>query len=255
MSDRRALLTIAVLTVVSLLAAAPRVLAQDVAPPASEGSAPLARVAGPTSGAASILSGRTLGGGQTMVSAALGWPGIWAELALSPGSELNIHVRGTVLYGSPVMGLVAGAGGELAIPVRVHVFAEGAIDLALRLTPRISLGEGAIFGERMGLGGALAGAALLDAHAVLGIAVDPNVTLIVGAGGGAGGSLVDGSSIGAAWVARVAGELGVEALMSRDTMLFAHVEGGWGFAPDRAGLPFYPARERLGVSLGMGYLL
>ena len=109
------------------------------------------------------------------------------------------------------------------------------LDLALRLTPRVSVGEGAIFGERMGLGGALAGAALLDAHAVLGIMIDPNITLIVGAGGGAGGSLVDGSSLGTAWVARVAGELGIEALMSRDTMLFAHVEGGWGFAPDRAG--------------------
>lgn len=229
--------------------------AEQVVEPPGEDAGPLARVAGPTSGAASILSGRTLGSGQAMVSAALGWPGIWAELALAPGSELNVHVRGSVLYGSPVMGLVAGAGGELAIPVRVHVFADGIVDLALRVTPRIALGEGAIFGERMGLGGALAGAALLDAHAVLGLAIDPNVTLIVGAGGGAGGSMVEGSSVGAAWIARVAGELGIEALMSRDTMLFAHVEGGWGFAPDRAGLPFYASRERLSVSLGMGYLL
>jgi len=244
-----------VLALAPWLALASTAQAQQVTARPSEEAEPLARVAGPTSGAASILSGRTLGAGQAMVSAALGWPGIWAELALAPGSEVNVHVRGSVLFGSPVMGLVAGAGGELAIPVRVHVLGDGVLDLALRLTPRISVGEGAIFGERMGLGGALAGAALLDAHAVLGIAIDPNITLIVGAGGGAGGSLVDGSSEGPAWIARVAGELGIEALMSRDTMLFAHVEAGWGFAPDRAGLPFYPARERLAVSLGMGYVL
>jgi hypothetical protein len=215
----------------------------------------LARVAGPTSGAASILSGRTLGSDQRMLAAALGWPGVWAELALAPGSEVNVHVRGSVLYGSPVMGLVAGAGGELAVPVRVHVFGEGNVDLAIRMTPRIAMGEGAIFGERTGLGGALAGALLFDTHGVFGIQVDPNVTVVVGAGGGAGASVVDGSSQGIAWIARVAGELGVEALMARDTMLFAHVEGGYGFAPERTGLAFYGAREVLSVSLGLGYLL
>jgi hypothetical protein len=224
-------------------------------PGTSASPEPLARVAGPTSGAASILSGRTLGSGQAVLSAALGWPGIWAELALAPGSEVNVHVRGSVLYGSPVMGLVAGAGGELAIPVRVHVLGEGNVDLAIRLTPRVALGEGAIFGERTGLGGALSGALILDAHGVFGIQVDPNVTIVAGLGGGAGASLVDGSPEGVAWVARVAGELGVEALMSRDTMLFAHVEGGYGFARDRVGVLFYPAREVLSVSLGMAYVL
>lgn len=221
----------------------------------SQDDAPLARVAGPTSGAASILSGRTLGSGQAMLAAALGWPGIWAELALAPGSELNVHVRGSVLYGSPVMGLVAGAGGELAVPVRVHVFGEGNVDLAIRMTPRVALGEGAIFGERTGLGGALAGSLLFDAHGVFGIQIDSNVTIVVGAGGGVGASVVDGSAQGIAWVARFAGELGVEALMARDTLLFAHVEGGYGLAPDRTGVPFYGAREVLSVALGMGYLL
>jgi hypothetical protein len=101
----------------------------------------------------------------------------------------------------------------------------------------------------------LSGGLVVDVHGVLGFAVDPNVTLIAGLGGGAGGSIVDRSSLGVAWVARLAAELGVEALVSRDFMLFAHVEGGYGFAPDRAGLPFYPAREVLSVSLGAGYVL
>lgn len=222
---------------------------------ADDSDAPLARVAGPTSGAASILSGRTLGAGRTVVAAAAGWPGVWAELALAPASEINVHVRGTFLYGGPFMGLIEGLGGELAIPVRVHVLGDGQIDLAVRITPRLAIGEGRLFGEREGLGGTLSGGFVVDVHGVMGFALDPNVTLIAGLGGGAGGSLVDRSSVGAAWVARVAGEIGVEALLARDFMLFAHVEGGYGFAPDRSGLPFYPQREVLSVSLGAAYVL
>lgn len=241
----------AMLIVSSLLVATP-VAAQEVVSSSEE---PLARVAGPTSGAASLLSGRTLGSGETMIAAAAGWPGVWGEVAFAPASELNIHVRGTFLYGAPFLGLVEGIGGELSVPVRVHVLGDGQIDLAVRMTPRIAVGEGRLFGEREGLGGAFSGGLVVDVHGVLGFAVDPNVTLIAGLGGGAGGSIVDRSSLGVAWVARLAAELGVEALVSRDFMLFAHVEGGYGFAPDRAGLPFYPAREVLSVSLGAGYLL
>lgn len=216
---------------------------------------PLARVAGPTSGAASLLSGRTLGAGQVVVAAAAGWPGVSGELALAPTSEINVHVRARLLYGAPLLGLVEGLGAELAVPVRVHVLGDGQIDLAVRITPRVSIGEGRLFGEREGLGGALAGGLVVDVHGVLGFAIDPNVTLLAGLGGGAGGSSVEGSSMGIAWVARLAGELGVEALLSRDVMLFAHVEAGYGFAPDRAGLAFYPGRELLAVTLGAGYVL
>lgn len=222
---------------------------------ADDSDEPLARVAGPTSGAASILSGRTLGAGRTAVAAGAGWPGAWAELALAPTSEVNVHVRAALLYGAPIMGLIEGLGGELAIPVRVHVLGDGQIDLSVRVTPRLSIGEGRLFGEREGLGGSLSGGFVVDAHGVLGFAIDPNVTLIAGLGGGAGGSLVDRSSVGLAWVARVAGEIGVEALLARDFMLFAHVEAGYGFAPDRAGLAFYPQREVLNVSLGAAYVL
>jgi len=224
-------------------------------PATSESEGPLARIAGPTSGAASLHSGRTLGSGQAVIAGAAGWPGAWLELALAPASELNIHVRGTFLYGAPFLGLVDGIGAELAIPVRVHVLGEGQIDLAVRMTPRIAVGEGRLFGEREGLGGSFAGGLVLDVHAVLGFAIDPNVTLVAGLGAGAGGSIVDRSSVGTAWLARFMGEVGVEALVSRDFMLFALVEGGYGVAPDRAGLPFYPAREILSVSLGAGYLL
>lgn len=230
-----------------------RAAAEVVVPPPED--EPLARVAGPTSGAASMLSGRTLGSGRAVVAAAAGWPGVWGELALAPSSELNVHVRGTFLYGAPIMGLVEGIGGELAVPVRVHVLGDGQIDLAIRMTPRVSVGEGRLFGEREGLGGALAGGLVLDVHGVLGFQLDPNVTLLAGLGGGAGGSVVDHSSLGIAWTARLAGELGLEALVSRDFMLFVHVEAGYGFAPDRAGLAFYPAREVLSVSLGAAYVL
>ncbi len=245
-------LAVAGLLGIAELALAAPSRAEVVEPPPDE---PLARVAGPTSGAASLQSGRTLGSGEVLIAAEAGWPFAAVELALAPSSELNVHVRAEVLYGAPLLGIVTGLGGELAVPVRVHVLGEDALDLAVRITPRLSLGEGRLFGEPAGLSGALGGGLVIDADAVLGYAVDPNVTLIAGLGGGAGGSSVTDSSMGIAWIARLFGELGIEALASRDLLFFATVRGGYGFAPDRAGLAFYPARELLEVALGVGYLL
>lgn len=216
---------------------------------------PLARTAGTTSGAASLLSGRTLGSGEVMLAAFAGWPGAGVEAAFAPLSELNVHARARVLYGAPLLGLVTGLGGELAVPIRVHVLGEGQLDLSIRVTPRVSVGEGRLFGEPEGLAGALGVGFVCDASGVLGYALDPDVTFFAGLGGSGGGSSVEGSSMGFAWVARVVAELGMEALFSRDLLFFARVEAGYGFAPDRAGLVFYPAREILELTLGVGYLL
>src|SRR5688500_12363365 len=113
---------------VAWLALAPDVYAQDA-----------------TEREASFLSGRTLGAGQTMMAAALGWPGFWAHAEFAPETSVNVGFRVAVVYGSPVMGLVAGAGGELTIPIRVHVFGQNDIDVALRIAPALSLGEGRLF--------------------------------------------------------------------------------------------------------------
>ena len=47
----------------------------------------------PSSGDASLLSGRTLGVGNTMIAVMAGWPGAYAQLELAPTSLFNIGIR------------------------------------------------------------------------------------------------------------------------------------------------------------------
>ena len=100
-------------------------------------------VAASTSGEASLQSGRTLGVGETMIGAAAGWPWIWAQVELGLSSAFNLGVRVAMLYGSPIMALEAGVGGELAVPMRIHLYGEGDLDLAAFITPAFAIGEAA----------------------------------------------------------------------------------------------------------------
>lgn len=223
---------------------------------AEDGWAPPTEVSRPTSGTASFLSGRTLGTGEVLMAAALGWPGLWAHVELAPSSTVNVGVRGSVLYGSPVMGLIAGAGGELIVPVRVHLLGEGDLDVGLRIAPQIAAGEGRLFGESasdiraadLGLSSRLDVGARLAWHA------SEQVTLYVGADVGAGVSWVETERAHAIGV--LTGTLGIEAMMSSDTMLFAEAVGGGGIADggDRT-VAYYPQQEVFRLSLGLGYLL
>lgn len=207
----------------------------------------------PTSGDASLLSGRTLGTGEVMIAAALGFPGLWAHVEIAPSSGFNLGVRAGVLYGSPNMGLGIGGGGILEVPMRVHLWGEGNGDVALRLSPRIAVGEGALFGESGIFARVFGLSTRLDAGVLLGWHPDPRVTLFVGADAGLGLSYVEGTSVEPIGVFQ--GRLGVEGLLARDTMLFAELTAGGGLAPDRVGAPLYPDRFALGLSLGLGYLL
>lgn len=210
----------------------------------------------PTSGEASFLSGRTLGGGETFMAAALGWPGIWAHVELAPLALFNIGIRGSVLYGAPAFGLVAGAGGELALPMRIHLLGEGEIDIALRLAPEVALGEGRLFGEQSSViyAGDLGVSSRLDGGLRIGWRLAERVTLLAGADLGVGISWVEGDRAHAIGV--FTGVVGIEALMSRDTMLFAELVGGGGIAEagSRA-VPYYPDPAIFRLSLGLGYLL
>ena len=225
-------------------------------------AAPVADADRPTSGDASLLSGRTLGNGEVMLAASLGWPGFWAHLELAPSSVLNIGIRASILYGSPAMGLRVGGGGEVSIPIRLRLWGEGETDLALRITPRGAVGEGAIFGEgaMSTFGGELGWMARLDAEVVIGVHPDPRVTFFFGAGAGGGVSHVPAAG-NPEGIGRVEATLGVEGLLARDTMLFAEVKLGYGLARAPNGRPFYGAaladgeRFVLGVSLGLAYLL
>lgn len=207
----------------------------------------------PTSGDASLLSGRTLGTGEVLIAAAIGFPGLWAHVEIAPSSDFNLGVRAGVLYGSPNMGLGIGGGGQLEVPMRIHLWGEGEGDLALRLCPRIAVGEGALFGESGIFAHVFGLSSRLDAGVLLGWHPDPRVTLFVGADAGIGLSYVEGTSVEPIGVFQ--GRLGVEGLLARDTMLFAELTVGGGLAPEPRGVPLYPDRFALGLSLGLGYLL
>lgn len=221
-------------------------LAQDDVPP----------VARPTSGEASLLSARTLGSGEVMMAGAAGWPWIWVQLELAPSSTFNIGIRGAILYGSPLMALSPGAGGELSVPLRIHLHGDENVDVAVFLTPALVLGEAATAGEGgTPYAGDFGYSVRGEAGGLFGIRLVPRFTLFFGVGGhvgfvhtpAAGGP----EAVGAAFAS-----VGVEGLISRDTMLFAEVQGGIGIAPSRLGLPLFGATvpPLLRVSLGLAYL-
>ena len=213
----------------------------------------------PTSGEASLLSGRTLGVGEVMVAAAAGWPWIWAQVELALTSSFNLGIRPALIYGSPFMALEPGVGGELAVPMRIHLYGEGDLDLAAFITPAFAIGEAAATAGEGGtvLAGDLGIGSRLELGARLGFRAMEGLTLLVGAGGDVG--FVYAEAAGAAEVIGAAFlQAGIEGLISRDTMLFALIDGGIGFAPSRgAGFPLF--RESvpplLRISLGVAYLL
>lgn len=238
------------------LAIATTLAAPARAQTAEDGWAPPTEAPRPTSGEASFLSGRTLGTGEVMIAAALGWPGLWAHVEISPSSIVNVGVRAGVVYGSPVMGLIAGAGGELTVPVRIHLYGEGDLDVSLRLAPELSIGEGRLFGESLSdiRASDLGMSSRLEVGARIAWRVAERVTLFAGADVAPGISWVDTENVHPIGV--FTGTLGIEALMSRDTMLFAEATGGAGVADGGARLiGYYPQQEILRLSLGLGYLL
>lgn len=221
---------------------------------AEDGWAPPPTDSRPTSGEASFLSGRTLGVGHTMIAAALGWPGFWAHVELALDSTVNVGVRAMVTYGSPVMGLVTGGGGELMVPLRVHVLGEGEIDVALRVTPQVAFGEGRLFGEIEGIrANELGVSSRLELGARVGWRVAERVTLFAGADVGPGLSWTDGEQPRP--IGLFTGTIGIEALMSLETMLFGELTAGAGVVEGRVGVPYYPQQEVVRLSLGLAYVL
>jgi len=222
--------------------------AQDPLPP------PEAR---PTSGEASLLSARTLGTGEVMIAGAVGWPSLWIQLELAPTSTFNIGIRAAVLYGSPLMALQPGAGGELSVPTRIHLHGDENIDIAVFVTPAFTLGEAALVGEAgTAYASDLGWSSRLEAGGLFGIHVQERLTVFFGVGGHVGfvhtPAVAYVDVIGAIFASA-----GVEGLISRDTMLFGKVEGGAGIAPTRGGPVLFgqgTVPPLLRVSLGVAYL-
>jgi len=237
--------------------AAPTTARADRAVESEEADTPPTR-SRPTSGEASLYSGRTLGVGETMIGGGAGWPGIFAIVQHALTSSFNLGVRAALNYGSPLMGLEPGVGGEVGIPTRIHLYGEGSVDVAAYLEPVVSFAEGAAMGETGIYRGDFGWSSRLEIGGVIGLHLQERLTLLFGLGGHIGFVHVPAAgdpTVVAAALAR----FGIEGLISRDTMLFAVAEGGAGFADDRgpgaavfdAGL----ASVTLRLLLGLAYLL
>ncbi|MCC6877165.1 MAG: hypothetical protein IT378_22865 [Sandaracinaceae bacterium] len=208
----------------------------------------------PTSGEPSLSSGRTLGTGEVLVAGGVGWPGIWAQATFAPSSDFNLGVRAGLVYGSPVMGFEPGVGGELQVPMRIHLLGTEELDFAVLVSPAFVLSQGTILGETGVFGSDVAWSARGDVAFLMGWRPQSRLTMVLGVGGNFGFVHTPGSGQVNA-EGTFTGTIGLEGLISRDTMLFVLADGGAGVAPDRNGLPLFPVRGIFRISIGAAYLL
>jgi hypothetical protein len=210
----------------------------------------------PTSGDASLLSGRTLGVGDAMIAAMAGWPGVSVQVEYGVTSLFNLGIRAGFLWGSPMMGLTVGLGGELAVPMRLRVWGEHETDLAIVVEPMFAVGPGGAYGESFaGVSNSFAYGARLDAGARIGWEADPHLTVFAGLMAGGGVAEVPSTPNGVQPIGVIYATLGGEVLTSRDFMLFLRVDGGGGLAPDRSGIAYFADRAFLRIVFGGAFLL
>lgn len=205
----------------------------------------------PTSDEVSILSGRTLGNGELVLAAAIGWPGFWAEAVFAPTSRFNIGVRATVLYGSPLMGFGAGIGGEVSLPMRLHLYGHDSLDVALFARPFGLMGEGVLVGQQMFFADEVGYGIGSELGAVLGYAPREGLTLTFGLGGLGAFVDVPDSTAASHAVGAFFGLAGVEINVSRETLLFVDLQGGYGIRPSGT----FDGPGLLRVAIGAAYLL
>lgn len=191
----------------------------------------------PTSGTLSILSGRTLGVGGTVVAFGGGWPGVYGELDLAPSSTFNVALRGTFVYASPMMGVGAGLGGDLLASARLHLYGRGTFDFSLAARLAGTFGEGTLAGQ-VGLSPfahAFGWSARADVGGLAGFELSPGFTLTLGmlVGGGAAHT-PDAGSHALFGLATFVAVLGAEVSLSENMFLFFDVEGGGAVANDLA---------------------
>lgn len=205
----------------------------------------------PTSGDISVHSGRTVGNGEVVLAAGLGWPGFWAEALFAPSSRFNLSVRVGVDYGSPLLGFATGVGGEVSLPMRLLVYGEDDIDIALALRPYGVMGEGALVGQENAFADDLGWAVGAEGGVRAGFHVTDAVTLV-------GGALLDVAYVDVPDAERSNGVMfgagalaGLEALLSRSTLLFVVLKAGYGLGPENA----FDSRALFRASFGLAYRL
>lgn len=209
-----------------------------------------ARADGPTSGDLSVLGGRTLGRGETAIAAGTGWPGTWGQVTFAPRSTLNVGVRASLLYGSPIMGFGTGIGGEVSMPVRLHLLGRGRWDLAMTARPLVITGRASLVGAEASLFEDDFGwAVMFEKGLVAGWQATDAVSLVLGVmttGGVVGIPEADRTR----FAFHALGVLGTELLLARDTLLFLHLEGGGGLS----GGDVFPRQGILRATVGFAHM-
>lgn len=197
----------------------------------------------------SLWSGRTLDSGHAAMAAGVGWPGLFVELLGAPSPHWNLGGRVQINYGSPLMGIASGIGGDVQLPIRWHFWGRGDLDLALALRPGFTFGQGALVGHERSFSNDFGWGARLDAGVLLGAHTSNTTTLAFGLLAGAG--LSDVSGAGVETFGGFYASAAIEIAVSEDTLMFVLAEGGYGLA--RAGTFGTPAIFRLW--LGLAYEL
>lgn len=206
----------------------------------------------PTSDDISLISGRTVGNGEVVLAAALGWPGFWAEVLFAPTSRFNLGIRAGVTYGSPLLGLATGVGGEISIPIRILVYGRNDIDVALYVRPLGVIGEGALVGQENTFADDLGWGVGAELGTRIGFHVTDAVTLATGATvQPVYVDTPDATTSGNGLVIGFAGIFGLEAVVSRKTMLFVELRGGYGIATN----DLFDQRGVLSLALGVAFRL
>lgn len=204
----------------------------------------------PTSDDLSILSGRTVGNGEVVLSGGLGWPGFWVEVLLSPTSRFDLSIRAHVDYGAQV-GFSTALGGGLSLPMRLHVYGHDDIDVALALRPFALVGEGATVGQQGTFANDVGYGLGVEGGARVGFHLGDVTTIALGATALFAWTDVPDADGAGNVLGAVAGIFGVEGVMTRSTMLFLEAQAGYAFVAE--GLFDRPLYVRL--SVGMSYRL
>lgn len=210
---------------------------------------PAASADGPTSDDVSIWSGRTVDEGDVVLAGGIGWPGVFAEALFAPSSRFNVSIRLDVDWGSPLLGFGTALGGELSLPMRLHVYGKGIVDIALAARPFGILGEGASVGQVGVFSDNIGGGAGLEVGFRAGFRVSDRVTLGTGPFASVAFVRTNGASSGGVGTFGLIGA--VEANMSRATMLFFMVGGGYGVASEA----LFESRGMVRLAIGLAYRL
>lgn len=210
------------------------------------------RADGPTSSVISVVGARTLPSHSTLIAAEAGWPGAYGAVHFAVGSRLSVAVRGGVAYGSPFMSFATGIGGQLEAQGRLHLYGYDNVDVALSLAGGGAFGEGAQFGETGTFSNDVGYGGYVEPGVLASFAASRTLTLTGGVVGTLAYVTVPDRNVSPSHLLGGVGlKLAVEALLSRDLVMFAQLTAGAGMREEDQ----FNNATLLRLSLGAAFLM